>query len=64
MVKLELNGIWELRDAAGALLCPVTVPGSVISGLYAAESLRIRMTEKMSMRFGNFLAGVSVRAQL
>ncbi len=39
MVKLELNGIWELRDAAGALLCPVTVPGSVISGLYAAGKL-------------------------
>lgn len=39
MVKLELNGNWELRDAAGALLCPVTVPGSVISGLYAAGKL-------------------------
>ena len=36
MNQLDLNGNWELRDADGALLCPVKVPGSVISGLYAA----------------------------
>lgn len=36
MTILDLNGNWELRDADGALLCPVKVPGSVISGLYAA----------------------------
>ncbi|MDE7321596.1 MAG: glycoside hydrolase family 2 protein [Lachnospiraceae bacterium] len=36
MAILELNGSWELRDAAGEPLCPVEVPGSVISGLYAA----------------------------
>ena len=36
MNQLDLNGNWELRDADGALLCPVKVPGSVLSGLYAA----------------------------
>lgn len=36
MTRLELNGSWELRDHTGALLCPVEVPGSVISGLYGA----------------------------
>ena len=36
MTKLELNGDWELRNETGETLCPVKVPGSVISGLYAA----------------------------
>lgn len=39
MTKLELNGIWELRDENGKVLCPVKVPGSVISGLYAAGEI-------------------------
>lgn len=36
MTRQDLGGVWELRDEAGEILCPVTVPGSVISGLYAA----------------------------
>lgn len=39
MIKLELNGKWELRNEAGEMLCPVEVPGSVISGLYAAGKI-------------------------
>jgi len=39
MTLLELNGNWELRDKAGELLCPVKVPGSVISGLYASGKI-------------------------
>lgn len=39
MTILELNGDWELRDETGALLCPVKVPGSVISGLHAAGKI-------------------------
>jgi len=39
MTILNLNGKWELRDEAGELLCPVTVPGTVISGLYAAGKI-------------------------
>ena len=39
MNRLELNGNWELRDAAGELLCPVEIPGSVISGLYASGKI-------------------------
>ncbi|MDE6365674.1 MAG: glycoside hydrolase family 2 protein [Lachnospiraceae bacterium] len=39
MKILELNGQWELRDADGESLCPVEVPGSVISGLYAAGKM-------------------------
>lgn len=36
MAILELDGDWELRDAGGERLCTVKIPGSVISGLYAA----------------------------
>ena len=36
---LELNGSWELKDEAGEKLCQVEVPGSVISGLYAAGKI-------------------------
>lgn len=36
MTILDLNGEWELRDEKGEKLCPVKVPGTVISGLYAA----------------------------
>lgn len=39
MTILDLNGIWELRDDTGAELCPVEVPGTVISGLYAAGKI-------------------------
>lgn len=39
MKVLDLNGEWELRDEAGALLCPVKVPGTVISGLCAAGKI-------------------------
>ena len=36
MMILNLNGSWELKDEVGEKLCQVEVPGSVISGLYAA----------------------------
>lgn len=39
MVILDLNGKWELRDAAGVPLCSVEVPGTVISGLCAAGKI-------------------------
>ena len=39
MTRLELNGEWELRSETGEMLCPVMVPGSVISGLYAADKM-------------------------
>lgn len=39
MTKLELNGEWELRSETEEMLCPVKVPGSVISGLYAAGKI-------------------------
>lgn len=39
MKVLELNGNWELKDEAGELLCPVKVPGTVISGLYASGKI-------------------------
>ena len=39
MKILDLNGKWELRDAAGAPLCSVEVPGTVISGLCAAGKI-------------------------
>jgi len=39
MIILDLNGSWELRDEQGAVLCPVEVPGTVISGLYAAGKI-------------------------
>lgn len=39
MIKLELNGDWKLRNEEGKTLCPVKVPGSVISGLYAAGKI-------------------------
>lgn len=39
MTILDLDGKWELRDGTGALLCPVEVPGTVISGLYAAGKI-------------------------
>lgn len=39
MAILNLNGEWELRDKEGDLLCPVEVPGTVISGLYAAGKI-------------------------
>lgn len=39
MTILELNGNWELKNEAGELLCPVKVPGSVISGLYASGKI-------------------------
>ena len=38
MEKLLLNGEWDLKKN-GETLCAVTVPGSVISGLYAAGKL-------------------------
>ena len=38
-MRLELNGDWELRNEAGETLCPVEVPGSVVSGLYAAGKI-------------------------
>ena len=39
MMILDLNGSWELKDEAGEKLCQVEVPGSVISGLYAAGKI-------------------------
>lgn len=30
---MTLNGTWQLRDAGGKYLCPVEVPGSVLSGM-------------------------------
>lgn len=39
MSKLDLKGIWELRSEIGEYLCEVNVPGSVISGLYAAGKI-------------------------
>lgn len=30
---MTLNGTWQLRDAGGKYLCPVGVPGSVLSGM-------------------------------
>lgn len=39
MMILDLNGKWELRDAAGVPLCSVEVPGTVISGLCAAGKI-------------------------
>lgn len=39
MRRMNLNGTWELRDETGAELCPVEVPGTVISGLCAAGRL-------------------------
>lgn len=39
MTILELNGNWELKNETGELLCPVKVPGSVISGLYASGKI-------------------------
>ena len=39
MSKIDLNGSWQLKNQHGELLCPVTVPGSVISGLYAAGKI-------------------------
>ena len=39
MTILELNGNWELKNETGELLCPVKVPGSVISGLYASRKI-------------------------
>lgn len=39
MTSLDLNGTWELRDDKGDWLCPVEVPGTVISGLYAAGKI-------------------------
>ena len=38
-MRLELNGDWELRNEAEETLCPVEVPGSVVSGLYAAGKI-------------------------
>lgn len=39
MTKLELNGEWELKNETGETLCQVKVPGTVISGLYAAGKI-------------------------
>ena len=39
MRRMNLNGTWELRDETGAELCTVEVPGTVISGLYAAGKI-------------------------
>lgn len=39
MEILELNGKWELMDAQGVLICPVEVPGTVISGLCASGKM-------------------------
>lgn len=39
MKVLELNGNWELKNEAGELLCPVKVPGTVISGLYVSGKI-------------------------
>ncbi len=33
MITFNLNGQWELHNANGETLCPVTVPGTVISAL-------------------------------
>lgn len=39
MTKLMLNGDWKLKNEAEEILCDVTIPGSVISGLYAAGKI-------------------------
>ena len=39
MRTVELNGTWQISSERDELLCPVTVPGSVISGLYAAGKI-------------------------
>lgn len=39
MYKIDLNGKWQIYSQAGESLCPVTVPGSVISGLYEAGKI-------------------------
>ena len=39
MRELTLNGDWKLKNDAGDMLCEVKVPGSVISGLYAAGKI-------------------------
>lgn len=39
MTILKLNGNWELRSEEGEMLCPVEVPGTVVSGLYAAGKI-------------------------
>lgn len=39
MRELTLNGDWKLKNDAGDMLCEVKVPGSVISGLYAAGKM-------------------------
>ena len=31
--KFYLNGTWQLKKADETLLCPVEIPGSVLSGL-------------------------------
>ncbi|MDE7476692.1 MAG: glycoside hydrolase family 2 protein [Lachnospiraceae bacterium] len=39
MIMLDLKGKWNLKDDKGAMLCAVEVPGTVISGLYAAGKI-------------------------
>ena len=39
MIKVSLNDNWEIRDEAGEMLCNVSVPASVISGLYEAGKI-------------------------
>ena len=39
MKILNLDGKWELRNEEGEMICPVEVPGTVISGLFAAGKI-------------------------
>lgn len=39
MKKMNLNGNWELRNGTDEVPCPVKVPGTVISALYAAGKI-------------------------
>ena len=53
MRKIMLNGRWELAEAGKDTLCAVQVPGSVLSGLYGPERLKILFTAPMKMPRGN-----------
>lgn len=37
MHVFDLNGIWQLKNQKGEILCPVTVPGSVIAAMREAD---------------------------
>lgn len=39
MTRLNLNGTWHIKNEAGEELCSVSVPGSVISGMYRAGKI-------------------------